>query len=504
LFSALTPPFWEDVPVSLDVRLATTPGRAGAIALPVRPADDDDDGVALRVPASVEAPEPDLIDAFLADAEHTGAAGTTASLPRPGARPHRVLLVGTGTGDEKSWRSAGAAIARAAARETSVTVGVPDDLEPDALRALAEGLLLGSYRWRLVPAPDSKAPRLRRVTIVAADTDAYAEALAAAKVTAEMTCWARDLTNTPSAEKTPDWFARQVQKAAGRRTGLTVTVRDPDDLRREGFGGILAVGGGSSRGPRLVELRWRPRGATRHVVLVGKGITFDTGGIDLKPRENMLLMRKDMGGAAAVVGATLAAAALRLPVKVTCLAPLAENMVSGTAYRPGDVVRHYGGLTSEIHNTDAEGRVVVADALAYADRRLKPDLLVDLCTLTGAQHVALGKRTAALYTDNDDLATDLLAAADRAGEKAWRLPLANDYTELLASDIADFNQAPGPGNAGSIVAALSLREFTGDTADRWAHLDMSSPSWIDSTDAELVNGATGWGVRTLLRWLEIL
>jgi leucyl aminopeptidase len=307
----------------------------------------------------------------------------------------------------------------------------------------------------------------------------------------------------PSEDKSPAWFARRVERAAAGRTGLRVKVRAEAELATEGFGGILAVGGGSTRGPRLVELSWRPRGATRHVVLVGKGITFDTGGICIKPREGMKLMRKDMGGAAAIIAATLGAAALGLPVRVTALAPLAENMVSGSAYRPGDVVRHYSGQTSEILNTDAEGRVVLADALGYAVRRLRPDLLVHLATLTGANAVSLGKRTAALYSDNDELAGALTRAGEAAGERMWRMPLTDDYLEMIGSDVADLANS-SDGGAGSVTAALYLREFTGPARGRWAHLDMSAPSWADAADGELAKGATGWGTRTLIRWLEDL
>jgi leucyl aminopeptidase len=283
-----------------------------------------------------------------------------------------------------------------------------------------------------------------------------------------------------------------------------VSVRNPTALRDEGFGGILAVGAGSDRGPRLVELNYRPHDAQRHVVLIGKGITFDTGGICIKPRDGMKLMRKDMGGAAAVIAATLGAAGLALPIEVTALAPLAENMISGTAFRPGDVIRHYGGQTSEITNTDAEGRVVLADALAYAVRRLEPDLVVDLATLTGANAVALGKRTAALYSESDQLAEQFAQAATAAGERVWRMPLTDDYVDALGSEVADFANAADGGGAGSVVAALYLREFVGTARDRWVHVDMSAPSWADSGDAELVKGATGWGVRTLLRWLTSL
>ncbi|MGX7669713.1 leucyl aminopeptidase [Plantactinospora sp. DSM 117369] len=440
--------------------------------------------------------------ALLPYLDQPGGAGALHRSIRPQGTPTRLLLAGVGDGDEAGWRSAGAAVVRAATRESSITIAIPADATPEVVRGLAEGIWLASYRFRM-PDADGAAgdpPALTEVLLAVADPEPYRAALHTARVVAEATRFARDLTNTPSSVKSPAWFADRVVEAAAGRDGLTVEVREPDRLAAEGFGGILAVGGGSAQGPRLVELSWRPEGAGRHVVLVGKGITFDTGGVSIKPRDGMKLMRKDMGGAAAVVAAVLGAAALRLPVRVTALAPLAENMVSGSAYRPGDVVRHYNGLTSESTNTDAEGRLVLADALGYAAARLGPDLLVDLATLTGANAVALGKRTAALYSDTDELAEAVLAAAEAAGERAWRMPLPTDYAEYLGSEIADLYSAPNHG-AGSVTAALYLREFAGDLRDRWVHLDMSAPSWSDGNDGELVKGATGWGVRTLLRWL---
>jgi leucyl aminopeptidase len=443
--------------------------------------------------------------ALLDQTAHTGRAGRVQSLPRPLQRPQRVLLVGIGGGDEAGWRSAGAAIARTAVRETAVTVALPAGADQAAVRGVVEGALLASYRYRLGTDSPERAPRLRRVTVAVEQPEKYEEALATAAAVAEMTCLARDLTNTPSLSKNPGWFARQVAKAAAPVAGLRVRVWAERELSEGGFGGILAVGAGSASPPRLVELAWRPRGGggAAHVALVGKGITFDTGGVSIKPANAMKLMRKDMAGGAAVIAATLGAARLRLPVRVTALVPLAENMVSGSAQRPGDVVRHWGGRTSEIRNTDAEGRLVVADALAYAAARLRPDLLLDLATLTGANAVALGKRTGALYSDDADLAAALATAARQAGEQVWRMPLVDDYLESLGSDLADLNNAPDNG-AGSVMAALFLREFTGAARDRWAHIDMSAPSWSDKDDGELSRGATGWGVRTLLRFLTTL
>ena len=518
----------------LRIRLVPKWDRPEVLALPVweRPggAASVEDGPAGALPplGLVPAPLVDLAAMFLAEGPHTGAAGAVHALPRPGQAPRRLLLVGVGAGDEAGWRAAGAALTRAGQQEERLTLAVGGDVPGDAVRGLVEGACLASYRFRLTDAAGG-ARQLRRVTLLVSDPDRYADASRVAEATVEATILARDLTNMPSQEKTPAWFVGRITRAAAR-AGLAVRVWEPAELTAGGFGGILAVGGGSARSPRMLELAWRPgdapgEGASRggagttkrrsrvrgreaagdgpHVVLVGKGITFDSGGIDLKPRDAMKLMRKDMAGAAAVMAATLGAAALELPVRVTAVAPLAENMVSGTAFRPGDVVRHFGGRTSEILTTDAEGRIVLADALAYAVERLRPDLLVDLATLTGANAVALGKRTAALYTESDQLAEQLTQAANGAGERVWRMPLAADYVEDLTGEVADLRNSVF-GGAGSVVAALFLREFTGSARGRWAHLDMSAPSWVDSADGELAKGATGWGVRMLLRWLASL
>ncbi|WP_410810024.1 leucyl aminopeptidase family protein [Micromonospora sp. 067-2] len=486
----------------LAIRLIAEPERADVLVLPVRPAEQavGDNTDAEPVPTAVAPPDGTAEEAaaLAPVARLSGRAGEIRTQLRPGRTPGRLLLLGVGDGGEASWRSAGAALARSAADETHVTIMLPADVTPAAVRGLTEGLLLASYRFRMTDA--GTAPALSEVDLLLADPAAHETTIATARTTAAMTHLARDLTNTPSSVKNPEWFADQVASAAADLPDLRLRVRGPAELAAEGFGGILAVGGGSASGPRLVELDWHPADARTHVVLIGKGITFDTGGISIKPVPAMKLMRKDMAGAAAVVAATLGAAALRLPVRVTTLAPLAENMVSGSAFRPGDVIRHYGGTTSETTNSDAEGRLVLADALAYAVQQLAPDLLLDLATLTGANAVALGKRTAALYTENDQLAADVLAAAEAAGEAAWRMPLHTDYVEYLGSEIADLYSAPTQG-AGSVLAALYLREFTGELRDRWLHLDMSAPSWADGDQAEVSRGATGWGVRSLLRWL---
>jgi leucyl aminopeptidase len=374
----------------------------------------------------------------------------------------------------------------------------------------ALGAWLAAYRFQVASgrrrAVPAKEPKLRRIVLVvpADEVPAAQAAVDEARALAAAVLFARDLTNTPSAQKSPKWFADRVAGEVARRPGVTLTVLDEVALAGAGFGGVLAVGGGSPRPPHLVELSWRPRGARTHVVLVGKGICFDSGGISIKPLEGMKLMRKDMGGAAAVCATVLAAADLGLPVRVTALAPLAENMVSGSSMRPGDVIRQYGGRTTEILDTDAEGRLVLADALAYAAKRLKPDHLIDLATLTGASHVALGKQTAALFSDNPGLAEALRVAGDGAGEPVWQLPLTDDYVGLLRSDVADLANIGQPAQAGAVTAALFLREFAGDQRERWAHIDMSAPSWSDRDNGPLVRGATGWGVRLLVNFLRTL
>jgi leucyl aminopeptidase len=296
--------------------------------------------------------------------------------------------------------------------------------------------------------------------------------------------------------KNPAWLVDTAARLAADVPGLAATVWSVDRLAAEGFGGVLAVGGGSASPPELLRLDWTPElpADPRHLVLVGKGITFDTGGLSIKPADGMHLMRTDMAGGGAVIAALLAIARLALPIRVTGLVPAAENHVSGSAYRPGDVVRHYDGTTTEVTNTDAEGRMVLADALGYAVRHLAPDLIVDVATLTGAMKVSLGLRTGGLFATDDELAAALLAAADRAGERLWRMPLLDHVAEDVPSELADLRQAPpGPG---AISAAQFLRRFTGELP--WAHLDIAGPARCEKPYDEVAVGATGFAARTLV------
>jgi leucyl aminopeptidase len=284
--------------------------------------------------------------------------------------------------------------------------------------------------------------------------------------------------------------------------GVDVAVHDTDWLAEHGFGGVLAVGGASVSPPRLISASWRPRGAVPgvHAVLIGKGITFDTGGLNIKPGDGMKTMKTDMGGGAAVLAALRLIAASKLPVRVTALVPAAENSFGAASYRPGDVVRHYGGRTSEILNTDAEGRIVLADALAYAVARLRPSVLIDAATLTGAMKVALGMRTAGFFSTSDALADQLVAAGAATGEPVWRMPLLPEYERQLHSDVADANNAPG--NPGAITAALFLQHFTGGLP--WAHLDIAGPARSLKDDGLFTKGATGFGARLLAGWVKSL
>ncbi len=437
-----------------------------------------------------------------------GEPGEVHAFPTYGRLAARtLLLVGLGEPDELTparLRKAGAAVARRATRVEEVTAAVAAGADAAGLQAFAEGLLLAAYSYGDQKS-DPKPSSLARVAVVVDRAGAPREAaLARARARSAATWLARDLANAPSLEKTPEWLAAQATRVAA--PGLEVSVLTPPELAKQGFGGILAVGQGSTRSPRLIRLDYtppaRPRGRTPYVVLVGKGITFDSGGLSLKPNEGMAAMKTDMGGGAAVIAAMQALPALGLPVRVTGLVPTAENMPSGTAIRPGDVIRHYGGKTVEVLNTDAEGRLVLADALAFADAELAPDYLVDLATLTGAISVALGRKTAGYFSNDDRLAARIETAAEDAGERLWRMPLVEDYRGQIDSEVADLKNVGGDLGGGAITAALFLREFVGER--RWAHLDIAGASRGDADDDENPKGATGYGVRTLLTWLASL
>ncbi|KAB2341356.1 leucyl aminopeptidase [Actinomadura rudentiformis] len=469
--------------------------------------------VAVPVRSGPTAPEAEIasflpftLDELLTLNSAKGEPGELVSAPvRVGGRVLELLLYGVGEAAPADLRKAGAALARRGRGRTTMAAGVPSG----DLAAFVEGALLASYTFTVsaLPGAGGRPPKKAPLGTLAILTEAGPEADAAAvergTVVARTAALARDLANTPATEKGPSWLAERATEIAAE-TGLAVRVRGEKELAEGGFGGLIAVGAGSPRPPRLIELSYRPEGPSegdeRHIVLVGKGITFDSGGLSLKPNDNMKTMKTDMAGGGVVIAVMGALRALGVRARVTGLIAAAENMPSGSSMRPGDVITHFGGTTSEVLNTDAEGRLVLADALAYADAELAPDVVVDVATLTGAAKVALGLRTGALFANDDALASELDAAGAAAGEPLWRLPLVEDYREAIESDVADVANIERRGfGGGSIMAALFLREFVGDRA--WAHLDVAGPGRATSDDAEITKGATGFGARLLLSWL---
>ena len=468
--------------VELGAEAVAVPVRSG----PVAPA------------AEVAAGLPFTLDELLALHKAKGEPGEIVSVPvRLGEQVRELLLYGVGEASPADLRKAGATLARRGRGRAVLVAGVPDG----DLAAFTEGALLACYEFK-IGAPSPKRPLGTLAVLTEAGPEADAPAIERGTVRAHAAALARDLANTPSGEKGPSWLAERAGQVADE-AGLTAGVRGEKELTDGGFGGLLAVGSGSARPPRLIEMSYAPQQdgtAERHIVLVGKGITFDSGGLSLKPNDNMKTMKTDMAGGGVVIAVMSALRALGVRARVTGLVAAAENMPSGSSMRPGDVITHFGGKTSEVLNTDAEGRLVLADALAYADAELDPDVIVDVATLTGAAKVALGLRTGALFANDDALAAALTSAGHTAGEPLWRLPLVEDYRTAIDSDVADINNIGRGGyGGGSITAALFLREFVGGRT--WAHLDVAGPGRSTSEEAEITRGATGFGTRLLLDWL---
>lgn len=376
---------------------------------------------------------------------------------------------------------------------------------PADVAAAAQGAVLGSYRFESFRGVGTKKPAKPPASITIL-TDAYEdrhvqEAVRQAEVVAREVLFARDLVNAPPSALHPEELA---QAAVDEVAGLNVETQILDEvaLEKGKYGGILAVGQGSTNPPRLVRLAYQPKKSTIHVALVGKGITFDSGGLSLKPATSMETMKCDMGGAAAVIAATAAIARLGLPATVTTYAACAENMPSGTAQRPGDVLTTLGGTTVEVLNTDAEGRLVLADALVRAGQD-EPDVIIDVATLTGAQMVALGNRVSAVMSNNDDLRDDVIRASDRVGEQFWPMPLPPELRESLDSPIADLANIGGR-VGGMLTAGLFLQEFI-DAQTPWAHLDIAGPAFNDTKPHDYTpKGGTGVAVRTLVQLVKDL
>lgn len=465
------------------------------------------DGTLVRtLPEDIDAAALDL-DLLEVGPERRTGVGTTSTLGRL-AGGTRVVAVGLGHAlptAEVLRRATGSALAAirsglddGAAVRVAVHLqeqGVASPLSVhDAVRATAEGALLGSYA-PLRAVGEVPAPRVAEIVVLDADADEHDSSVRLATAVSAAVARARDWVNTPANILYPESFAAELGQWFDGAP-VEMTVLDEARLAAEGFGGLLAVGAGSAHAPRVVRAAYTPAGATQKLALVGKGVTFDTGGIDIKPAGKMLSMKSDMGGAAAVMAALRAIADLGLNVEVVAYAGLVENMPSGTAYRPSDVITMHDGTTVEVTNTDAEGRLVLADCLSLA-RADEPDLLVDLATLTGACIRALGPSTIGLVANGDVVAGRLLHAAETSGEPMWQLPLTDEARDKLESPYADLASASTEAYLGMQTAAAFLEHFVGE--NNWAHLDIAGPAWRDgSAEGYLSKGGTGAGARTLV------
>jgi leucyl aminopeptidase len=460
------------------------PAEVGILGVPVY-AD-------LTVPAGTGA---GLDTGFLTRSGFEGKPGQALAFAAPDGST--IVALGVGPADSvdgDALRRAGAALARQAAHvEVAATTLAAAAPQPGLVAAAVEGIGLGAYRYTGHKSKPKPAVLRQVVVVGGAEGDVRRGAIAA-----QATCRARDWVNEPPHHMTPSRLA-EIAGELAEGSGLSLRVWDEAQILAEGLGGLAGVAAGAQEPARLIRLAWEPVAASRTVALVGKGITFDSGGLSLKPPAGMMTMKDDMGGAAAVIATVAAAADLDLPVKVVGWVAATENMPSGTATRPGDVLVARNGTSIEVLNTDAEGRLVLADGLSLAVEET-PDAVIDIATLTGAQRVALGTGVAAVLGNDDDLIARIIAAGEAAGEPYWRLPLVASYRRHLDSDVADIKNVAATPAAGTIMAALFLQEFVGDAT--WAHLDIATPAWSETEEGWLSKGGTGWGARTLIELLR--
>ena len=449
------------------------------------------------------------LEEILVDLGATGKADEVIKIPGNSVR----LLVFTGLGKasasygHETLRRAAGAAARVLTNQKSATFALPVRNVED-VAATAQGAGLGAYlfnEFRSDESATSVSPlAAAKIFTPHAAKAEYKDVFEEATVITKYTHLTRDLINTPPSHLNPASFAArmvdEVKAAGGARAGLTITVMTEAALKSKGYGGITAVGQGSANPPRLVRITYTPTGkvkSAKHYAFVGKGITFDSGGLALKPALGMEAMKSDMSGAAAVCGAVLAIAALKLPVTIDTWAPLAENMVSDNATRPSDIITIYGGKTVEVLNPDAEGRLVLADALQRAQEEKKLDAIFDIATLTGAQVVALGTRTSAVMTNNESLSNAFLSLTEKTGEQFWPMPLPTELRASLDSPVADLANI-GDRMGGMLVAGIFLKEFVSDDLP-WLHLDIAGPAYNDrSPHGYTPVGGTGIGVRSLI------
>ncbi|HSM02723.1 MAG TPA: leucyl aminopeptidase [Acidimicrobiia bacterium] len=426
------------------------------------------------------------------EAEFTGKAGQSLSVAGSGDVPYsRVVFVGLGpTPDAEQVRRAAGTGARALMKSATVATTLHATGVEGAAEAVGLGFALGAYTFTRHKS-DPKPSLTTTLALLGGSDDDVAAARRGRSIAGGVNL-ARDLINTPAMDKAPETLA-QIARDMSDRVGVGIRVLDEAEIVAERLGGLRGVSLGAANPPRLVELRYEPEGARGFVAFVGKGIVFDSGGLSIKPADGMETMKTDMSGAAAVFGAVQVIAELGLPIKVLGITPLTENMPGGSAMRPGDVLEIRNGKTIEVLNTDAEGRLVLADGLSLAAEE-SPDLIVDIATLTGASKVALGEKIAGLFGE-DDPAGIVLDAAAAAGERVWRMPLPDDYRKNIDSDIADMKNT-GPRWGGAINAALLLKEFVGEVP--WVHLDIAGPARATDAEHYIQKGGTGFGVRTLV------
>jgi leucyl aminopeptidase len=426
-----------------------------------------------------------------------------------GVRASQVMIFGLGKKDELDGetlrKACGRAIKKCIHKEISEALFVVPSVkalhvEPDIiLEAMMEGALLGNYQFDQFKKP--KHPSLLKIAFaVSKNSVRQARRLSQRiKIICEGTLLAREWVITPSNLKRPEQFAKSLVRMA-KKENLKTQILDYAALKKKKFGALLAVAAGSDADARMVILEHDPGNTAQTLALVGKGVTFDSGGINLKPQGSIEDMKMDMAGAAAVAATMITAARLRLPIRIIGVLPLVENMPSGSATRPGDIVRSFSGKTIEINNTDAEGRLILADALSYVIQIYKPDAVVDLATLTGACVVALGERIAGVFSPDDRMSETLIASGRKTLERCWKMPLPQDYKELLKSESADICNITGLKWGGAITAALFLSEFTENT--RWMHIDIAGPAYAKKETAYCGVGGTGFGVRLLCDWIE--
>jgi leucyl aminopeptidase len=424
----------------------------------------------------------------------------------------RMIFVGLGQHekiDPEALRAAcGAAVKKCIKADLErIWVAVPAaeklKMEPaTAVEAMLEGACLGNHLFDKYKREKNKKP-LKQINFLV-PTEALGRLRRIPPKIGSIcagTILAREWISTPSNEKTPEQFTAAIVSRA-KRHGLKIRVLREKDLRQNKFGALLAVAAGSQSKPSLVLLEHRPAHAKKTLALVGKGVTFDSGGLNLKTGGSMSGMKADMSGAAAVAATLITLARLKSNVHAVGAIPIVENMPSGKATRPGDIVRSYSGKTVEIGNTDAEGRLILIDAMSYVVKNYNPQIMIDLATLTGACRVALGVKIAGVFTRDNELAQAIMASGDKTHERCWQMPLPEDYKELLKSDFADINNMSNTRWGGAITAALFLSEFRGET--RWAHIDIAGPAYIDKEEAYCGPGGTGFGVRLLCDLIEKL